>query len=52
MPDQFPQEYHVYDPERQEIRVMLIYPPKRRYWVHALLLLVTLFTTLALGAAM
>jgi len=31
---------------------MLIYPPKRRYWVHALLLLVTLFTTLALVAAM
>ena len=52
MPDQSPQEYHVYDPERQEIRVILIYPPKRRYWVHALLLLITVFTTLAFGAAM
>jgi membrane-associated protease RseP (regulator of RpoE activity) len=31
---------------------MLIYPPKRRYWLHALLLLVTVFTTLAFGAAM
>jgi membrane-associated protease RseP (regulator of RpoE activity) len=52
MPHQSPQEYHVYDPERQEIRVVLISPPKRRYWVHALLLLATVFTTLAIGAAM
>ncbi|HLY91746.1 MAG TPA: site-2 protease family protein [Candidatus Angelobacter sp.] len=52
MPDQSPQEYHVYDPERQELRVLLIYPPKRRYWLHALLLLATIFTTLCIGAAM
>ncbi|HET9836804.1 MAG TPA: site-2 protease family protein [Candidatus Angelobacter sp.] len=52
MPDQSPQEYHVYDPERQEVRVLLIYPPKRRYWLHALLLLATIFTTLCIGARM
>ena len=52
MPDQPPQEYHLYDPERQEVRVVAIYPPKRRYWLHALLLLVTLFSTLCMGAAL
>ena len=52
MPDQTPQEYHVYDPERQEVRVILIHPPKRRYWLHALLLLATIFSTLAIGAAL
>ena len=52
MPDQPPQEYHLYDPERQEVRIVVIHPPKRRYWLHALLLLATLFTTLCMGAAM
>ena len=52
MPDQPPQEYHLYDPERQEVRVVVNHPPKRRYWLHALLLLATLFTTLCMGAAM
>jgi membrane-associated protease RseP (regulator of RpoE activity) len=52
MPDQSPQEYHVYDPERQELRVLLIYPPKRRYWLHALLLLATILITLCIGARM
>jgi membrane-associated protease RseP (regulator of RpoE activity) len=47
-----PQEYQVYDPERQEIRVVVIHPPKRRYWLHALLLLATVFTTLCIGARM
>jgi len=47
-----PQEYHVYDPARQELRVVVIQPPKRRYWLHALLFLLTVFTTLAIGAAM
>src|SRR5262249_3255618 len=51
MPDQPPpQEYQIYDPVRQEIRVVVIQPPKRRLWVHALLLLATIFTTLCLGA--
>lgn len=47
-----PQEFHVFDPERQEIRVVVIHPPKRRYWLHALLFLATIFTTLCIGARM
>lgn len=47
-----PQEFQFYDPDRQEIRVILIEPPKRRYWVHALLFLATIFTTLCMGARM
>ena len=47
-----PQEYHLYDPERQEVRVIVIQPPKRRYWLHALLFLATIFTTLCMGARM
>jgi membrane-associated protease RseP (regulator of RpoE activity) len=46
------QEYHLFDPERQEIRVVVIHPPKRRYWLHALLFLATIFTTLCVGARM
>jgi hypothetical protein len=45
-----PLEYQVFDPERQEIRVVVIHPPKRRYWVHILLFLATVFTTLCIGA--
>jgi len=54
MPDHQPppQEYHVFDPERQELRVVVVHPPKRRYWVHALLFLATIFTTLCIGARM
>jgi membrane-associated protease RseP (regulator of RpoE activity) len=47
-----PQEYQVYDPERKEIRVIVIHPPRRRYWLHALLFLATIFTTLCMGARM
>src|SRR5262249_5124788 len=36
--------------EHQEIRVVVIHPPKRRYWLHALLFLATVFTTLCIGA--
>jgi hypothetical protein len=43
-------EFQVFDPERQELRVVVIHPPKRRYWVHALLFLATVFTTLCIGA--
>ncbi|HET6933242.1 MAG TPA: site-2 protease family protein [Candidatus Angelobacter sp.] len=52
MPDTSPPplEYHIYDPERQEIRVVVIEPPKRRYWLHVLLFLATIFTTLCIGA--
>ncbi len=52
MPDQPspPLEYQIYDPESREIRVYVIHPPKRRYWLHALLFLATIFTTLCIGA--
>src|SRR5207302_4444819 len=46
------QEYHVFDPERREIRVVVVHPPRRRYWLHALLFLATIFTTLCIGAGM
>jgi membrane-associated protease RseP (regulator of RpoE activity) len=54
MPDIQPlsQEYQVFDPERREIRVVIIQPTKRRYWLHALLFLATIFTTLCIGAHM
>lgn len=52
MPDQSPPsfEYQIYDPETREIRVMVVRPPKRRYWLHALLFVLTLVSTLAIGA--
>src|SRR5260370_1906293 len=52
MPDNPPPplEYQIFDPERQEIRVVLVPPPKRRYWLDALLFLATIFTTLCIGA--
>src|SRR5215475_10396209 len=52
MPDNpsAPLEYQIFDPERQEIRVVVIQPPKRRYWLHLLLFLATVFTTLCIGA--
>lgn len=52
MPDDLPppQEYQIFDPERQEIRVVVIQPPKRRYWLHILLFLLTLLSTLCVGA--
>jgi membrane-associated protease RseP (regulator of RpoE activity) len=52
MPDDplAPQEYQIFDPERQEIRVVVIKPPKRRYWLHIVLFLATLLSTLAIGA--
>jgi membrane-associated protease RseP (regulator of RpoE activity) len=54
MPDHQPPplEYQIFDPDRQEIRVVVIHPPRRRYWLHALLFLATIFTTLCVGAGM
>ncbi|HZU32794.1 MAG TPA: site-2 protease family protein [Candidatus Angelobacter sp.] len=52
MPAQPPQEFHIFDPERQELRVVVIQPPRHRYWLHALLFLATIFTTLCVGAHM
>jgi hypothetical protein len=34
------------------VEVFVIHPPRRRYWLHALLLLATVFTTLVVGARM
>jgi Zn-dependent protease len=34
------------------VQVWLVNPPKQRYWLHALLLLLTIFTTLVVGAHM
>ena len=45
-----PQEFHFFDPERQEIRVVVVHPPKRRYWVHVLLFALTLLSTLCIGS--
>lgn len=45
-----PLEYQVYDPERQEIRVVYLDRPKQRYWLHLLLFLATLLSTLCIGA--
>jgi membrane-associated protease RseP (regulator of RpoE activity) len=52
MPDNPPPslEYQVYDPERQEIRVIYVERPKQRYWLHILLFLATCLSTLAIGA--
>jgi membrane-associated protease RseP (regulator of RpoE activity) len=54
MPDTSPPplEYHIFDPETQELRVVVLKPPRRRYWLHALLFLATVFTTLCIGARM
>lgn len=43
-------QYQIYHPERQEISVLVVKPPQRRYWVHILLFLVTLLSTLCVGA--
>jgi membrane-associated protease RseP (regulator of RpoE activity) len=52
MPDTSPStlEYHIFDPETQEIRVVVVPRPRRRYWLHAVLFLATIFTTLCIGA--
>src|SRR5215471_12193431 len=45
-----PLDYQIFDPERQEIRVVTVQPPKRRLWLHIILFLATLLSTLAIGA--
>lgn len=45
-----PLEYQIFDPERREIRVVTVQPPKRRIWLHVLLFLATVLSTLAIGA--
>lgn len=51
MPDNSsPLEYQVFDPERREIRVVTVQPLRQRYWLHILLFLATLLSTLCIGA--
>lgn len=51
MPDNSPPlEYQILDPARQEIRVVTVQPLRRRYWLHILLFLATLLSTLCIGA--
>jgi len=45
-----PQEYQIYDPELHEIRVLVVQPPRKRYWLHAVLFLLTVLSTLCIGA--
>ncbi|HEY6969973.1 MAG TPA: site-2 protease family protein [Candidatus Angelobacter sp.] len=54
MPDDSPppQEFQIFDPEHQEIRVVVVKPPRRRYWLHVVLFLATLLSTLCVGARM
>jgi membrane-associated protease RseP (regulator of RpoE activity) len=41
---------HVLDPAPPPREVYVIHPPRRRYWLHLLLFLATVFTTLVVGA--
>jgi Zn-dependent protease len=52
MPEDLPPplEYQIVDPERQEIRVVLVQPSRPRYWLHALLFAATVLSTLCIGA--
>lgn len=45
-----PLEYQVYDPDRNEIRVEFIQQHRRPYWLHVLLFLLTILSTLCIGA--
>jgi membrane-associated protease RseP (regulator of RpoE activity) len=45
-----PLEFPFYDSERQELRVIVIQPPRHKYWLHALLFLLTVLSTLCVGA--
>jgi Zn-dependent protease len=52
MPDNSfpPLEYQIFDPERREIEVVVVRPLRTRYWLHILLFLATLLSTLCIGA--
>jgi len=45
-----PLEYQIFDPERRELRVVVVRPTRQRYWLHILLFLATLLSTLCIGA--
>src|SRR5260370_406527 len=51
MPDNSPPlEYQILDPSRQQIRVVSVQRLRQRYWLHILLCLATLLSTLCIGA--
>src|SRR5437764_6064460 len=45
-----PTSYELLDPERQEPQVIIVRPLRRRYWLHVLLFLATVLSTLCIGA--
>src|SRR5215831_4546482 len=45
-----PLEYQIFDPEHRELRVVVVQPTRPRYWLHILLFLATLLSTLCIGA--
>ncbi|HEV3037553.1 MAG TPA: site-2 protease family protein [Candidatus Angelobacter sp.] len=45
-----PSSYEVLDPEPQEAQVIVVHPPSPRYWLHILLFLATILSTLCIGA--
>jgi len=45
-------EYQIYDPDRKEITVEVMPPYRRPYWLHILLFLLTIFSTLCVGAVL
>jgi membrane-associated protease RseP (regulator of RpoE activity) len=45
-----PLEYQIFDPESQELNVVVVQPLRRRIWLHILLFLATLLSTLCIGA--
>lgn len=47
-----PLEYRVYDPDRKEITVEVVPPYRRPYWLHILLFLLTILSTLCVGAVL
>lgn len=45
-----PSSYEVLDPSDQQAQVIVVRPPRPRYWLHALLFLLTVLSTLCIGA--
>src|SRR5438552_5842413 len=45
-----PSSYEVLDPERLEAHVIAVRPSRRHYWLHVLLFLATVWSTLCIGA--
>jgi membrane-associated protease RseP (regulator of RpoE activity) len=54
MPDNppLPLEYQIYDPDRKVITVQVVAPYRRPYWLHILLFLLTILSTLCVGAVL